>query len=135
MCFSLNFQGSQVPVQFQPCESSGTSSSSGYASTSGLSGNRYDNVRGLARGPFVSYLEDSPHSAQIHYNHPTETRPTRPKDLAIPRSPLIWFTTTLFSSWWPNFTETFEIFQLHVKIISFDDKNVAQPWKFLDFGH
>ena len=78
---------------FQQCESSGTSSSSGYAS---VSGSRYDNVRGAARGPFVSYLEDS-QCAQVHYRqpppHPTTTlvepKPLRPRDLALPRSPLI----------------------------------------------
>ena len=84
------FQGSaqaSIMQQFQQCESSGTSSSSGYAS-----GSRYDNVRGSARGPFVSYLEnnDTAHPAQVHYNRPLiSERPIRPKDLALPRSPLI----------------------------------------------
>ena len=52
-----------------------STSSSGY-------GSRYDNVRGEARGPFVSYpiLED---------RCPNDNKPQRPTQLALHNSPLI----------------------------------------------
>ena len=77
--------GSNCHSLQQGGSSCNSTSSSGYGTTSTM---RYDNVRGEARGPFVSYpiLEDRSGNNKSLSN---SQRPKRPTELALHNSPLI----------------------------------------------
>ena len=80
--------GSNCHSLQQGGSSCNSTSSSGYGTTSTM---RYDNVRGEARGPFVSYpiLEDRAENRSGNQNLSTSQRPKRPTELALHNSPLI----------------------------------------------
>jgi len=79
-----NFSNNQQPQQGG--SSCNSTSSSGYGTSTMM---RYDNVRGEARGPFVSYpiLEDR--SILNNSVNLANQRPKRPTELALHNSPLI----------------------------------------------